>query len=228
LQIENELYAPVRPKQVAESGEKPTDALENRGVMYVELRALDVNPFSPYGITLEQMRVLDVFLLYCLLSDENTLTSEQQSEAEANQDAVVLNGRDKALELSFNGQIRRRSDWMTDIFNDFEQLANWLDGHYGGRDYSEAIALVKPAVEDPTQTLSGQLMSKLLHEQVDNGCLGLALAEQYKSSILNATPQEFSFEYLSRKSEFSFCERRRIEAADTLSFDDFLANYFTH
>ncbi|MFT6207008.1 MAG: glutamate--cysteine ligase, partial [Colwellia sp.] len=37
LQIENELYAPIRPKQVAKSGEKPSEALRNRGVEYIEV-----------------------------------------------------------------------------------------------------------------------------------------------------------------------------------------------
>ena len=47
LQIENEYYSFVRPKQIARSGEKPTVALQRRGVRYVEIRALDVDPFSP-------------------------------------------------------------------------------------------------------------------------------------------------------------------------------------
>ena len=45
LQIENELYAPIRPKQVMKTGEKPSQALRDRGVEYIEVRALDVNPW---------------------------------------------------------------------------------------------------------------------------------------------------------------------------------------
>ncbi len=50
LQIENEYYSLVRPKQVPQGDETPSDALRNRGVGYVELRAVDVNPYSPIGI----------------------------------------------------------------------------------------------------------------------------------------------------------------------------------
>ncbi|MEG1091041.1 MAG: glutamate--cysteine ligase, partial [Acinetobacter sp.] len=50
LQIENEYYSLVRPKQVPLAGETPSQALENRGIAYVELRAVDVNPYSPIGI----------------------------------------------------------------------------------------------------------------------------------------------------------------------------------
>jgi glutamate--cysteine ligase len=68
LQIENELYAPIRAKCVARVGEKPSEALENRGVEYIEVRALDVNPFSAVGITTEQIYFLDVLLTFCALT----------------------------------------------------------------------------------------------------------------------------------------------------------------
>jgi len=64
LQIENELYSSIRPKQVARSLEKPSDALQSRGVSYLEVRCMDVNPFSLVGIEANQMDFLDVFLLY--------------------------------------------------------------------------------------------------------------------------------------------------------------------
>ncbi|MGD9163263.1 MAG: glutamate--cysteine ligase, partial [Chromatiales bacterium] len=53
LQIENEYYSTVRPKQIPEYMEKPIHALKRRGVRYVELRSLDVNPFNPLGIAEE-------------------------------------------------------------------------------------------------------------------------------------------------------------------------------
>ena len=50
------------------------------GVQYIEVRAIDVNPFSPVGITAEQMHFLDLFLLYCLWSDSPPLSLEQQQQ----------------------------------------------------------------------------------------------------------------------------------------------------
>lgn len=226
LQIENELYAPVRPKQVAKSGEKPTDALERRGVMYVELRALDVNPFSPYGITLEQMRMLDIFLLFCLFNEQSELSQAQQQEAEANQDAVVLNGRDKTLAVTVNGETIAISDMMTSLFAEFEQIGQWLDGHYGGDDYQQAVAQFLPAASDAAQTLSGQLMTKLLDTQIDNGYMGIHLAEQYKADILAAEPKEFGTDFLSRASVQSHEEQRQVEQNDSVDFDEFLQSYF--
>ncbi|WP_082411735.1 glutamate--cysteine ligase, partial [Methylogaea oryzae] len=67
LQIENEYYNSVRPKQITLSGEKPTLALKKRGIRYVELRSVDLSPFHPAGIDLTELRFLEAFMLYCLL-----------------------------------------------------------------------------------------------------------------------------------------------------------------
>ena len=226
LQIENELYAPVRPKQVAESGEKPTDALENRGVMYIELRALDVNPFSPYGISLDQMRVLDLFLLYCLLAQDDEMTSEQQQEAERNQDTVVLSGRDKDLSLDYNGESISREKWLTNIFKDMSQIAAWLDRHYGGEEYKASLSTVEQAVTDPEQTLSGQWMHRLLTQEIDNGFLGMDLAKDYAEQIKASEAKYFTNEMLVKEATESLQRQQQVEQADSESYDDFLQDYF--
>jgi len=50
LQIENEYYSAIRPKRTTQSGEKPLHALQSRGVEYVEVRCLDLDPFAPQGL----------------------------------------------------------------------------------------------------------------------------------------------------------------------------------
>jgi gamma-glutamylcysteine synthetase len=69
LQIENEYYSTIRPKRVIRTGERPVQALCARGVQYIEMRCLDVDPFEPTGISLQTSRFLDVFLLYCAMAD---------------------------------------------------------------------------------------------------------------------------------------------------------------
>ncbi len=228
LQIENELYAPVRPKQVAKSGEKPTDALENRGIMYVELRALDVNPFSPVGISKEQMRVIDVFMLFCLLTEQDQLTADQQAEAEENQDRIVLNGRAESLDLVLNGTTVSRQEWLTNIFAELKSVALWLDKHIGGDQYTLAIDQISGAITDPSKTLSGQLLNTLLKEDIDNGYYALSLADRYKQQNIAHLPSVFKPSFLVQETQTSWQKQQDIEASDTLSFDEFLENYFTY
>jgi glutamate--cysteine ligase len=45
LQIENEFYGTIRPKRVIYPGERPLHALRERGVEYIEVRLMDLDPF---------------------------------------------------------------------------------------------------------------------------------------------------------------------------------------
>lgn len=228
LQIENELYAPVRPKQVAASGEKPTDALASRGVEYIEFRALDVNPFAPYGITLEQMRILDLFLVYCLVCQDDELTDAQQIEAEENQNKVVETGRDKNLLLTYSGESISREQWMSAIYQDLTEIAAWFDDCYQSNDYQMAVEQFKSSVTEPDATLSGTLLTKLTESNTDNGYWGLEQANVFKSEILNQPTSVYSKEALAEQAELSHQAQKTIENNDKLSFDEFLNDYFSN
>ena len=83
LQIENEFYGTIRPKRVIFPGERPLHALRERGVEYVEVRCMDLDPFVPVGIEAATMRFIDLFLLHCLLSDSPPDTPQEIGRAGA-------------------------------------------------------------------------------------------------------------------------------------------------
>ena len=85
LQIENEFYGTIRPKRTVQRGERPLHALRERGVEYVEVRLMDLDPFENVGITAPTMRLLDIFLLHCLLSDSPPDTPQEIAEIKHNQ-----------------------------------------------------------------------------------------------------------------------------------------------
>ena len=98
LQIENEFYSTIRPKRVTYSGERPLHALASRGVQYVEVRCLDIDPFEPNGISVETARFLDAYLLVCALADSPALPPQAYAEANANFGRITLEGdRDSLL-----------------------------------------------------------------------------------------------------------------------------------
>ncbi|MGL5048313.1 MAG: glutamate--cysteine ligase, partial [Shewanella sp.] len=153
LQIENEFYSPIRAKRVTRSGEKPSEALARGGVEYIEVRALDVNPFSPIGIEATQVRFLDLFLLYCLLTPSPKSDVSEETRLSSNLNAVVLEGRKPGLELfTADGPCLLKS-WLEELFDGLQPLAILLDGE--ATDYQVALAHWRKAVEDPNLTLSG-------------------------------------------------------------------------
>ena len=77
IQIENEYYSSIRPKRVVGSGERPINALKEKGIEYVEVRCMDNNPFEPLGISVETSHFLEAYLMTCL-ADENKYASKEE------------------------------------------------------------------------------------------------------------------------------------------------------
>ncbi|MCQ3823133.1 glutamate--cysteine ligase, partial [Streptococcus agalactiae] len=77
---------------VTYTGERPIQALMARGIQYIEVRCLDINPFLPMGIDLPESRFLDAFLLYCALNDSPLFADNECGNATSNFLSVVKEG----------------------------------------------------------------------------------------------------------------------------------------
>jgi glutamate--cysteine ligase len=227
LQIENELYSPIRPKQPTESLEKPSEALDKRGVSYIEVRALDVNPFSAIGIEENQFYFLDVFLMYCVTKPSAMMDAKQYHETEVNLSAVVDNGRDPDLMLLDEEQLIGLSAWALQLFCDMAEVALILDEANGTTHYSTALQLEKQKILDPSLTPSAKILQRLVSQQCDNGELGLVLAEDYKKQLIDSDYEFMNEEELSEHAKLSIEKQRIIEHSDDISFDGFLRSYFS-
>ncbi|WP_062570530.1 glutamate--cysteine ligase [Pseudoalteromonas arabiensis] len=226
LQIENEFYSPIRPKRNAASGETPTDALLRGGIEYIEVRALDVNPFSETGIDLQQIHFLDVFLTYCLLSDSPAMDWQEQSLSTKNLDAVVNEGRSPDLQLLKQGESVSLTTWATSIFDKLKSVAHYMDAAYGVSYYNETVATLAAWVSEPNKTFSGRYIDMLANTNQDNGEFALTLAQQYKQSHLGADYQFYDEAFLTEQASKSVTKEREVKAEDNVSFTAFLDDYF--
>lgn len=226
LQIENELYSPIRPKQPTRSMEKPTDALVTRGVSYIEVRALDVNPFAPAGIDLTQMAFLDVFLLTCLLMPSSPLDADGLEESTQNLTRVVLEGRDPQLSLMREGQAIPLRIWAQEFFAKLSQTSELLDKALGTKAHSEAVNAQQKCIDAPEQTLSGRLLDTLLSRNIDNGVLGMELAQQYKQYFSDVNYGIFHEAHFERMAQSSLEAQREIDAREEPEFAAFISEYY--
>ncbi len=227
LQIENELYSPIRPKQVARSLEKPTDALEDRGVSYLEIRSLDVNPFSPVGLEADQIDFLDVFLVYCLLQPSIDFSPSMQAESQQNFVDVVLKGRMPGLQLSDMGNATTLQEWGHSVFEDLSEVAKIFDQAQSSDRFSKAVAKQAQKIDDPAQTYSQKWLSTLQENNVDNSMLGMELAKEYKAFIKNMDYRNVDQREFEKQAQLSVQKQHEIEAADSKSFDVFINDYFS-
>ncbi|MFM4963268.1 glutamate--cysteine ligase [Aeromonas bivalvium] len=227
LQLENELYAPIRPKRTPRSGEKPSDALEQRGIEYIELRTVDVNPFTPLGIEAEQVRFFDVFLVWCLLRPSAQLTEQEIARNRRNQTKVVLEGRRPGLALEDEqGAAIGLKEYGLQLFDELALVADLLDRCCGRNRYRETLAMHREKLLDPELTYSARLLRQLQEEGLDNGCFGDALASRYREQLLAGELQYWDEAYFAGEARDSLLKQRERERGDSLSFDDFLADYF--
>lgn len=222
LQIENELYAPVRPKRVTRSGEAPSDALQRGGIEYIEVRSLDINPFSPTGVDADQVRFLDLFLIWCTLADAPEMNSAELACTRKNWDLVITEGRKPGLTLGMGCSETQYAlvDLGKMLFNDLRRIAETLDSQGDNQLYQQVCNRLMASFDDPDLTYSARFLQMLKENGIE--ATGLALAGQYRAQLCAEplevlTGQRFSDE--ARRSRFS---QQETEESDTLSFEAFL------
>ncbi|APW36754.1 glutamate--cysteine ligase [Rhodoferax koreense] len=228
LQIENEFYGTIRPKRVIFPGERPLHALRERGVEYVEVRLLDLDPFEPIGINAQTMRFIDVFLLHCLLSDSPPDSPEEIAALARNQHRVAARGREPGLLLERGGQEVPLTDWGRELVAQCAPIAAALDAAHGVRLYSEALQAATAALGDPDSLASARVL-KAMQQDFDGSFIDYTRARsaQTRAALLAEPFSAAQQARFSAMSAQSVEEQKAIEGADTMPFDIYLTQYLS-
>ncbi len=226
LQIENEFYGTIRPKRRIRQGERPLHALRERGVEYVEVRLMDLDPFMPVGIEPETMRMLDVFLLHCLLSDSPPDSPQEIATWNRNQQLVASRGREPGLRLLQGQNELPLVDWGRRVVHDCEPIAAALDAANGTRAYGDAVAAARTALDDPGVTPSARVLRAMANEHGDSySRFVLAESRRHRETILALPyPAELDARFARMAGE-SRTRQREIEVADTMPFEIYRQQY---
>lgn len=230
LQIENEYYSAIRPKQITQSGEKPTQALRDRGVQYVELRSLDVSAADPLGVNESDLRFLEAFLIFCLLNESPPILADEQIEIDQNQQQAARYGRQPDLMLQRQEQPITLQEWAAEIFEQMQPICALLDGDSSASDtgaYTTAIRQLKSKVDDPSQTPSAQMLSEMEQRHESFSQYGLRKSQEHATAFLNNPLDANRVEEMAEMAEDSIIAQKQIEQNDTLTLDEYLAHYFS-
>lgn len=226
LQIENEFYGTIRPKRVIYPGERPLHALRERGVEYIEVRLLDLNPFEPIGIGAQALRFIDVFLLHCLLSDSPPDTPEEIRDLAHNQQLTAARGREPGLCLRRDGQEVPLMDWGLEIIDRLAPFAQALDAALGGEAHAEAVAQARASFQSPDTLPSAQVLHAVRGQHAD--AFTAFVREQslevhgHLLGLPWSSKQEGRYEAMALQS---LEDQRAIEAADTMPFEIYRQEY---
>ena len=127
LQIENELYDCIRPKRAADSNKRPYEVLKEEGIKYVEVRGIDLSPNEVTGISKDQIRVLDLILLHCLVMPSPLMSDEEKSQIEKNDQLTIKFGRDAETNILYKDNEINILDARSIVIKELAAIATAMD-----------------------------------------------------------------------------------------------------
>lgn len=227
LQIENEFYSVIRPKQIAQSGEKPTLALKRRGVRYVEMRSLDLDLFNPIGIDEDKARFVEALLLTCLLNDSPPMTEADFQTNNRNQLNVANHGRKPGLELEKDHKPIKLQDWANSILDSMQAVCEILDQGSESHAYAKVLAEQRKVVENPDLTPSARMLACMEQNQQPFSCFALSKSSEHADCYKGKKVDEGFENRFNELAQQSLAKQNDLEHNPQLPFDEFLKHYFS-
>jgi glutamate--cysteine ligase len=227
LQIENEFYSTVRPKQIARSGEKPTLALKRRGVRYIELRSLDLDLFCPIGIRPETAYFIEAFILTCLFQDSPFTDDKIRQTNNANQLLVAHCGRKPGLMLETGNSPILLRDWAEQIFADMQPVCALMDGDNPEKPYTSALQHQWQSVQNPELTPSARILQQMVERNKPFASLALLTSAEHERYFREQKLDIENTRHFIEMARASLVKQKEIEDSDQLTFDDFLQRYLS-
>lgn len=198
---------------------------------------MDLDPFEPVGIGASTMRLLDIFLLHCLLSDSPPDTPEEIAALGRNQHRTAAGGRQPGLRLErFDaGRAAPRevalADWAGEILAQCAPIAAALDAIFDGggagglppgRPYREALAAAGAALAAP-HTLPSARVLEAMRQDFDSSYTAFVrtMSERTRARLAAlpwSSAQQQAYEAAAAQS---LAQQAAIEAADRASSVDF-------
>lgn len=226
LQIENEFYSPIRPKRVTRSGEAPLRALVRGGIEYIEVRCVDISPFTPIGLDAQQVRFMDTFLLYCLLQESPPCDDMEQALQTANLEAVVNRGRQPGLCLQKHGKEISLVQWARELLDEMRPLAALLDSAYDSRNYRTSLENQAHKLDDPELTPSARILREMRERDLPFFKVAMAYSEEWADYFRQRKMATETRSHFEKESLRSLQAQEDTERGDQVAFEKYLEKFY--
>ena len=228
LQIENEYYSTIRPKQIAHLGERPACALLRRGVEYVEVRLLDIDPFSDIGIQEHTADFIEVFLIAAMLSKQEYYSDEAIIEARNNTSLVAKYGRQENIQLQRHGQSITLQDWLNIILNDCLFIAGKMDINSHNNQFSQAVYHQIEKMNNVNKTPSAEVINQVSKSGLTHQAWMTQHSQKLTERLRNYQINKSAFDLLKQeaktsKEQWLKLEKYRHKECD---FKEYLKQYY--
>tara|TARA_B100000686_G_C16795880_1_gene982296 strand:- start:941 stop:2500 length:1560 start_codon:yes stop_codon:yes gene_type:complete len=225
FQIEDEYYAIARAKSNDTNHLRFSNKLTSTGVNFIELRSLDIDPFSSIGIDKYATLFIEAFLIYCFVEPSPFLSEEEIKRLDNNDLSVCKFGRDPNLLLKNQRKKISIKDWGNQVIHDMEAIINILDNEEGV--YIKALDIMRSRINNSEETISARILDKISNEKTDFNDLGSLIGSENKQKYLKKqTKNNKNWELLKQSANDSLKKQKNLESSSQKSFKEFVSDYF--
>ena len=179
IQSIKEYYNPIRLKSLG--SEDMLESLLNKGIDYLEVRLLDLDPLSVQGVNKETLYLVHLFMIYTLLKENKEITYKDQEEFFKNHDMVSLKGRNEEAVIHENGIPVLLKDKGREILSEMDEIVEILFSN--NEEFKNVIKRALEKINNPHDIISEKLIKDIKEEGYIN--FHMRLAKEYLNNFKN-------------------------------------------
>jgi len=188
---------------------------------------MDLDPYSPIGISDTQARFVDLFVVFCLLKPSLNFDDRDTKIVAFNKDAAVMSGRKPGLPLIDGGVKRPLASWGKELLDEIEVIAEIFDKVLEDDRYVKTVRRQREVINEPEATPSARIVAELQKGKHPFFTYAMRKASETKISFNRRPPSTETLLKYERLATQSLLEQQAMEQNENADFEEFLAAYFS-
>jgi glutamate--cysteine ligase len=173
------------------------------------------------------MRLIDLFLIACLIDDSPPCEAHGQRQNKTNLQRMVNRGREPGLTLlSRDGVETPREVLAQPILDRMDEVAKWYDSGTGSTDYEQVVTRARTHIADPALTLSARILDEMTTNNQSFWQLALRYSREWHQQHLATSLTDATWTAMIDDAAASLERQREIESHDNQSFDTYLSQFY--
>ncbi|MGL4761908.1 MAG: bifunctional glutamate--cysteine ligase GshA/glutathione synthetase GshB [Sarcina sp.] len=199
ISSEKEYYSPVRLKST--SGDGSIKSLRRTGIEYLEIRILDLDPLSEFGVSKETLKLIHAFLIYMAVTPNRAMSTKDYNESNYNDELIHSYGRKRNIkvydcceEISFEKRSICILNKVKDTLAELDILTD---------DYKTILDQAQESVKDPYKTLAHKIVEQIKDSSyvdfhIQRAQVALKYSKENEFELRGFTDMELSTQILLR------------------------------
>jgi glutamate--cysteine ligase len=162
--------------------------------------------------------------MYCLFERSPMCDDDERARIGSNLKSVVNRGREPGLKLTSRKGDITLPEWGNSLMDGIDKIAVQLDRAHGGNDYQRVCNQQREKLADPSLTPSAPILAAMTEKPFFS--LAMKWSTQHKNEFESRPLTGDDLANFQRYSKQSIDQQAQVEAADTISFDQYLSSYY--